>query len=285
MTRQVLHLSLVLAAGWCHAEHRPDLVEKVRSGEQQEARASWWGFHPEDATSALQAAVRSGVPQLTVDNVGKPWIVRPIHLVSNQEIVFEKGVVVEAKRGEFKRKHDCLFSISQKENVILRGHGATLRMHRADYDDPTRYEKAEWRHVLSIRSSKNIEVHGLTLALSGGDGIYLGVSKRGVPDENVVIQDVVCDRNYRQGISVIAARNLLIENTVMKNTAGKLVWEKDRITLPEMFAPELGPPEKDQVWRLRLQKPTGVVCEDYYVELRGIPPFLAPSPKGLLKAR
>jgi hypothetical protein len=36
----------------------------------------------------------------------------------------------------------------------------------------------------------------------------------------VVIRDVVCDRNYRQGISVITAENLLIENCLLKNTAG-----------------------------------------------------------------
>ncbi len=34
------------------------------------------------------------------------------------------------------------------------------------------------------------------------------------------IKDVVCDGNNRQGISVISARNLLIEDTVLKNTAG-----------------------------------------------------------------
>ena len=36
----------------------------------------------------------------------------------------------------------------------------------------------------------------------------------------MVIRDVVCDRNYRQGISVITAENLLIENCLLKNTAG-----------------------------------------------------------------
>jgi len=31
----------------------------------------------------------------------------------------------------------------------------------------------------------------------------------------MVIRDVVCDRNYRQGISVISAENLLIERCVL----------------------------------------------------------------------
>jgi len=129
-------------------------------------------------------------------------------------------VVVEAKKGAFKSGNASLLTIREKENVALTGHGATLRMWREDYDNPKRYKKAEWRMVLNILSSKNVRVSGLTLANSGGDGIYLGVSKTGVPPEDIVIQDVVCDRNYRQGISVISARNLLIENTVLRNTGG-----------------------------------------------------------------
>ena len=218
--KSTLFLTAAILCGLATGAERPDLIEQAKRGELPEAKASWWGFSEEDATEALQAAIGSGVKRLVVDDVGKPWIVRPVFLESNQTVVFEKGVVVEAKKGEFKGTGDSLFSIILKENVELVGDGATLRMHRADYDDPKLYKKAEWRHTLSIRSSKNVTVTGLTLALSGGDGIYLGVSKAGVTNENILIRDVLCDRHYRQGISVISARNLLIENTVMKDTAG-----------------------------------------------------------------
>jgi hypothetical protein len=220
LSQRTVGVLFVLLGACCSAQERPDLVAKVRSGELKEAKASWWGCPADDATEQLQTAVRSGVTKLIVDDPGRPWIVRPIFLESNQSLVFEDGVVVEAKRGEFKGRNDSLFTIALKENVVLRGPGATLRMHRSDYDNPELYTRAEWRNVLSIRSSRNIEVHGLTLALSGGDGIYLGVAKRGVTNENVVIKGVICDRNYRQGISVISARNLLIEDTVMKDTGG-----------------------------------------------------------------
>ena len=93
-------------------------------------------------------------------------------------------------------------------------------MWKQDYDDKDLYTHAEWRNVLSFRSCANVRVLGLTLADSGGDGIYLGVSRRGVPCSDVLIKDVVCDNNYRQGISVISARNLLIEDCVLKNTGG-----------------------------------------------------------------
>jgi hypothetical protein len=39
---------------------------------------------------------------------------------------------------------------------------------------------------------------------------------------NILIKDVVMDKNYRQGISIISAENLLIENCVFANTAGTL---------------------------------------------------------------
>ncbi|HPA17792.1 MAG TPA: right-handed parallel beta-helix repeat-containing protein [Verrucomicrobiae bacterium] len=197
----------------------PEQVARVVSGELKEARASWWGFEKEDATRALQAAIDSRVPRLIVDDTGAPWITDRLTLVSDQEIVFEKGVEVLAKKGAFTGKSDSLFSLVCVTNVTLRGPGATLRMRRADYDAAP-YAKAEWRHVLNIRSSVNVKILGLTLAESGGDGVYLGCAKGGAPNVGIHIKDVVCDKNYRQGISVISAEDLLIENTVMRETAG-----------------------------------------------------------------
>ncbi|MFN3421862.1 MAG: right-handed parallel beta-helix repeat-containing protein, partial [Armatimonadota bacterium] len=195
-------------------------IEEVKQGRRKVAYASWWGFDPEDATEALQAAIDSGAQKVIVDNTGKPWVIsKTIHLRSNQEIVFEKGVVVEAKQGAFLGRGDCLFLAALQSNITLIGYGATLRMRKLDYTKPP-YEKAEWRHVLSIRSCENVRVYGLTLASSGGDGIYLGVAKRGIPCRNIHIKDVVCIDNYRQGVSVISAENVLMENVVMRDTGG-----------------------------------------------------------------
>ena len=127
--------------------------------------------------------------------------------------------MVLAKRGAFKGKNDSLFTARLKQNVTLNGNGATFRMWKADYHTDA-YAKAEWRHCLSILSCTNVKVYGLTLADSGGDGIYLGVAQRGVTNTNVHLKDVICDGNNRQGISVISAENLLIEDTVLKNTSG-----------------------------------------------------------------
>jgi len=201
------------------AEVNQQAIADVMAGKITVAKASWWGFDPVDSTHALQAAINSGVPTLIVDRAAGPWMVTPIELASNQEIRFEQGVEVLAKRGEFKGAGDSLFTAKLRENITLIGYGATLRMWRSDYAAAP-YAKAEWRHVLNFCSCSNVKVIGLTLSESGGDGIYLGTGKEGVTNKNFLIKDVVCDKNYRQGISIITAEDLLIENTVMKNTDG-----------------------------------------------------------------
>ena len=149
----------LLATGLAWAAVNQDTLDRVAAGELTEAKASWWGFDPEDATDVLQAAIDSGVARLTVDHVGQPWVVRPLRLASNQEILFEKGVEVVAKRGEFKGGSDCLFTASNKQNIALIGYGATFRMHRSDYDNPELYKKAEWRHSLNRASPATMPPH------------------------------------------------------------------------------------------------------------------------------
>lgn len=197
-------------------------VQEVASGKRTEANAAWWGFDEQDATRALQAAIRSGARKLTVPNVGKPWVVGPLSLESDQEIVFEKGVVVQALKGSFLGIDDSLFTADGKENITLLGDGAEWVMRKEDYRRAP-YTEAQWRHCLALLSCQNVKVSGLRLASSGGDGIYVGRSpKKGARPgcENVHIKDVVCDDNYRQGISVISVKKLLIEGSTFQETDG-----------------------------------------------------------------
>lgn len=210
----------VLAASFASAEPRPDLVAKVVSGELKEARASWWGFDAVDSTRYLQAAFDSGARRLVIDKMPSPWIATPLRGASNQEVVFEPGAEILAKAGEFKNKNAELLRYNRSRNVKITGYGGTLRMRHKDYMQPP-YEKSEWRHALSFLSCSNVVVEGLTLASSGGDGIYLGCNdSKFQKNVDVVIRDVLCDDNHRQGISVISAENLLIENTVLRETFG-----------------------------------------------------------------
>jgi len=86
---------------------------------QETVRASSFGFDPTNSTAALQAAINSGASKVIVENMGAPWIVNKIQLTSDQEIVFQKGAVVQALRGAFKGRNDSLFTATLKTNITL----------------------------------------------------------------------------------------------------------------------------------------------------------------------
>lgn len=186
---------------------------------EKQVVASEFGYDVQDATDAMQKAIDSGAARVVVDRRETPWIVsKTIRLKGDQEVIFEDGVVVMAKAGAFLGGSDALFLAQGVANLTLRGK-ATLQMRKEDYWKPP-YKKAEWRHALSLRGCTNVRILGLTLKESGGDGLYLGTGPGGATNKDVVIKDVVCDGNNRQGISVITAENLLIEDTVLQNTRG-----------------------------------------------------------------
>lgn len=199
----------------------PAAVEEVRRGERTVANAAWWGFDPVDATEAIQSAIDSRAAKVIVPYVGAEWVVRPVTLASNQELVLDPGVVVVAKRGEFHGMRDSLFTGTGVENVTVRGYGAVLRMWQEDYVSGA-YEQSEFRHTLAFRGSGKIAVLGLTLEHSGGDGIYLGPieDERRLGCRDVLIRDCVCRNNYRQGMSLLSGEQVRIEHCVFRNTRG-----------------------------------------------------------------
>ena len=182
---------------------------------------SSFGRNPADSTEILQKALDAGAKRVVIDKAGSPWVTGPLFVRSNTEVVFEEGVELVAKKGEFKELFDALVTLHGATNVTLRGlgKGATLRMLIKDYQGPD-YRHGEWRHAVNLLSVSDVTITNLTLADSGGDGVYVGAKPSNIPCRNIVISDCICDNNNRQGISVISADNLLIERTVMKNTRG-----------------------------------------------------------------
>jgi len=210
----------------------PQAVQEVVAGERTVANAAWWGFNEEDATEALQSAIDSGATRVIVPNMTRDWIVRPITLAGDQELVLEEGVVVTAKRGEYRGGGDTVLTARDVANLTLRGYGATVRMHKKDYIvgkvlvdfDWERwygqYKKAEWRSGLALLGCTNVAVAGLTIRDTGGDGIYIDGASTQEHCRDVRLRDVVCDENYRQGISIISVEGMLVENCAFNNTWG-----------------------------------------------------------------
>lgn len=183
--------------------------------------ASTFGFNAENATACLQEAIASGAQTVVVDNTGHDWIVSPIALRSDLELVFADGVVVRALPGAFHALNDALFAAQNCQDVTLRGEGlARLVMNKQDYQDAAVYKRSEWRHLINIRGCENVRIEQLTLESSGGDGIYIG-STRDMPGcKNVLINAITARDQHRQGISVISAEKLRISNSSFNGTKG-----------------------------------------------------------------
>ena len=206
MKRMVLAVAFALAAAQ---------MACVAGAEESGVKVSSFGWDPQDSTRFIQAALDSDAPVIILDRQAGPWMTLPLRTRSNKTVIFEPGVELQAKKGAFRGIHDSLFSIEKVENVKLIGSGgARMKMHKADYQKPP-YERSEWRFALRIVSSTNVYVKGLSFVESGGDGILVSRNAR-----NVTLLDCICDGNHRQGISVIGAQNLLIENCIMRNTSG-----------------------------------------------------------------
>lgn len=214
----------LLGMGWAgvllaNPSRNEAAIASVERGESVRARADAWGFDPADATDAVQAAIRSPAKTVVIPFTGAPWVLRPITLRSDLELIFEPGVLVLAKAGEFRGGGDSLFKATDCTNVVIRGYGATLRMRKSDYQQPP-YPKAEWRMGLAFLGCRDVLVEGLRIESSGGDGIYIGSTRTHRWCENVVLRNNTCHDHHRQGISVISAVRLLIENCTLTGTRG-----------------------------------------------------------------
>lgn len=197
----------------------PQAIAQVAGGQKSLANAAWWGFNREDSTEGLQAAINSGAKHLVIPFMGEPWIVRPLQLRSDQEILFEPGVLVLAKKAEFQGPGDSLFTAVGQSNLVLRGYGATLRMRKRDYQNAP-YKKAEWRMGIALRGCRNVLVEGLRVESTGGDGFYVDGGGGLGWSQDITLRDCIAYDNHRQGLSVISAVNLLVENCLFANTWG-----------------------------------------------------------------
>lgn len=175
-----------------------------------------------DATAAIQKALDSGAETVIVDNPGFTYLVNPLDLRSNQTVIFEDGVVIQAIPGGFKNPSECLINGKNIKNVTLKGKGkVVLKMDKRAYRKPP-YSKSPYRNLLDLRSCSNITVKNLTLKSSGGDGIYLAALKSNSlpPSTNILLEDLIVDDHDRQGLSIISARDVTVRNCTFSNTKG-----------------------------------------------------------------
>ena len=179
--------------------------------------------HLSDCTTELQAALDSGAGQVVVPRLpgGRPWLLSTqpapsaavsaalvggsatgdhtaaLYLRSHQQLLLRSGVVLEAKRGSFMGLEAGLITAAGVTNVsvVAEGSGAEFRMHKMDYVNSTLgYAPSPDRMGITLSNVSGVELRGLTVSSSGGDGIYMA----GVVGGHFA--DLTLDNHYRQGI-------------------------------------------------------------------------------------
>ncbi|MGL4630368.1 MAG: right-handed parallel beta-helix repeat-containing protein, partial [Leadbetterella sp.] len=171
--------------------------------------ASSYGYNSTDATTQLASAFSQDVDTLIIDNPGV-WITGPV-TVSNRTgyvIIFRRGAILRAKTGY--TSNQSLLKFTNCTNITIVGWGGELKMNKGDGE--TYGEGDQFRHCLFINGCTNVKVKGLKITGSGGDGISVGPYSTGSNSDQVTITGCTISNHNRQGISVTACTNFLIEH-------------------------------------------------------------------------
>lgn len=77
---------------------------------------------------------------------------------------------------------------------------------------------AEWGHCIAVYGD-NVSIDNVRCLKANGDGIYIG-TETGRPSDNCSVTRCVIDEARRNGISVVNARDFIIDSTIIKNVHG-----------------------------------------------------------------
>jgi hypothetical protein len=173
-----------------------------------------------NATDAFQTAGNYSVDTVIIDFVSTgEWIINATTFfnLNNKTFIFENAVKLIAASGY--GLDDCLFKLRFCNNVKLIGTNTLFRMQKQEYTT------GEFRHCFAIADCDNIEASNFIMQDSGGDGVFIAAFAPPPAkqySENIVLRNIICDNNRRQGISLISVQNLLVEHCSFKNTKGTL---------------------------------------------------------------
>ena len=110
------------------------------------------------------------------------------------------------------RQNYNIFTINQVENVTIQN-GSII----GDVDSH-KGTAGEWGYGISIRNSKNIHLKNLYITKCWGDGINLNNDGTDSLNENIIIENCICDDNRRQGMSIENGKNIKVVNSEFINT-------------------------------------------------------------------
>ncbi|RKN84454.1 right-handed parallel beta-helix repeat-containing protein [Paenibacillus ginsengarvi] len=194
--------------------------------EQSFVNVKWFGAAGNgttDDTAAINAAIGDGnvtvyIPEGTymirADATSVGQLNAGIQAKNNTTIVISPSAILKAFPSATPRY--TIINIFGKTNVTIEGGGKIIG-ERNEHPGTT----GQWGYGIAIGGSDRVLVRDLYIADCWGDasvvGYYLTQSNAA---RNITFQNVICDNNRRQGISVTCAENVRIESSTFVNTHG-----------------------------------------------------------------
>ena len=190
---------------------------------------------------ALQEMLDSGAPSAIVGNIGRPWVINAtLWLRSNQTIYLAPGVEIQARRGAYhcnqslvpaappkacRVPHHCkchgnltMLTAYRVESVQIIAYGARLAMWQSDYANESLYYHSQFRAGVMLSGVKDVSISGLTILSTGGDGITVMGASGAASSQRVFIKDVSVKKAYRNGLSIVSAEDLTVEDSLFEDT-------------------------------------------------------------------
>lgn len=134
---------------------------------------------------------------------------------SNKVIEMSPNATIKMKANDKERY--CIFQLqNESENIIISG--GNIVGERNEHTGTS----GEWGMGIDIRANKNVIIKNIKISNCWGDGIMIAnnINDLSIPSTNILLDNVICDNNRRQGISVCGANNLKINNCSLMNTNG-----------------------------------------------------------------
>jgi parallel beta-helix repeat protein len=129
---------------------------------------------------------------------------------SNMTLRMTSGAVLKA----IPANRDVFAIISIEFVSNLNVIGGTIQGERAQHTGTT----GEHGHGISIYSSSNVVIEGVTAKDNWGDGFL--IARWTAANTNLKYCSVIADNNRRQGMSVTSVDGMIVKNSIFKNTNG-----------------------------------------------------------------
>jgi hypothetical protein len=172
-----------------------------------------------DDTSAINAALSAAAGKSIVfpTQAGAFYLVSDDLIIrSNTTVYMESGVVIKTAPNTF-GTGEAIFKMDEKDNITIYGNGATLQGLREGVHPNI------ISFGVSITGSTNIRIYGLKCIDHSGDGFVVQGADDNTPrfSKDVWLIDCVAQNNMRQGLSIVSAKDLWVDNCRFSDTNGK----------------------------------------------------------------